>query len=535
MKKYALLSVFDKSGIIPLAQELVRSGYTLISTGGTFAHLQEHKVEVTSVSEYTGSPEVFGGRVKTLHPKVLGGILFRRELESDQTQAEQHQIFPIDVVVVNLYPFVETIQKKDVTLVEVIENIDIGGPTMVRAAAKNHHHTTILTDPSDYLKVIELLQLNTIHNEFKQQMAVKAFAHTASYDAQIDGYLSKTLVKKPSLRLHFEQGTTLRYGENSHQSAKFYKEPLSDAHEETVASAKQLHGKELSYNNLVDADAALELAKEFWDSPTVVIIKHTNPCGLATGTTLAQAFEMAWMGDPVSAFGSVITCSRKVDLKTAQLLKGRFVEILLAPGFEEDALEFLQNKSKDIRLLLIQGQVKIQPRKVYKHILGGMLVQDRDVVLAEKWECVTKTNFSQTRQENAKFAWKVCKHVKSNAIVASFEYEPNCFMLVGMGPGQPNRIDSNLKLCQPRIFDNAKRLAEKYNEKIEVMTQKVFAEVVVASDAFFPFDDNVKACQEQGIRYIVQPGGSKKDSEVIATADHFEIAMLFTGSRHFRH
>jgi phosphoribosylaminoimidazolecarboxamide formyltransferase/IMP cyclohydrolase len=327
-----------------------------------------------------------------------------------------------------------------------------------------------------------------------------------------------------NLTLNFISGTPLRYGENSHQKAIFYKDP--NCEEASLASAEQLHGKELSYNNIVDADAALEMIREFSDSNAVAIIKHLNPCGLATGKTLAEAFNAAWEGDPVSAFGSVIAVSRKVDLKTAELLKGRFVEILLAPDFCQDALEFLKNKSKDIRLLKV-GEIK-QPKicKVYKHVIGGMLVQDRDIEVWEKFECVTKAQFPEEKQALAKFSWLVCKHTKSNAIVMCYEYKTDCFMILGLGPGQPNRIDSNLRLCQPRVADNIKRMN---------LSEKVWNELVLASDAFFPFADNVDASNSASIKYIVQPGGSKKDSEVIEACDKFGIAMAFTGTRHFKH
>lgn len=327
-----------------------------------------------------------------------------------------------------------------------------------------------------------------------------------------------------NLTLNFINGETLRYGENSHQKAIFYKDPNCD--EASLAKAKQLHGKELSFNNIVDADAALEMIREFSDSNAVAIIKHLNPCGLATGYTLAEALNAAWEGDPVSAFGSVIAVSKNVDLQTAELLKGRFVEILLAPSFSSDALEFLKNKSKDIRLLSV-GEIKpAKSSKVYKHIIGGMLEQDRDIVVWEKFECKTKAEFPKEKQELAKFSWIVCKHTKSNAIVMCYEYKKGYFMILGTGPGQPNRIDSNLRLCCPRVSDNIKRMN---------LPQNVWGELVMASDAFFPFADNIDAANSVGIKYIVQPGGSKKDDEVIEACNKFGIAMAFTNTRHFRH
>ncbi len=338
------------------------------------------------------------------------------------------------------------------------------------------------------------------------------------------------------LNLKFVDPQPLRYGENSHQSAVFYRDP--DCTEASLATAKQLHGKELSYNNIVDADAALEMAREFSDSNAIVIVKHMNPCGLATGETLLEAMEAAWAGDPVSAFGSVIASTRKVDLATAQFLKGRFVEILLAPSFDEDALEFLKNKSKDIRLLEVGKIEKAKPGKVYKHVIGGMLVQDRDVGTYEKFECVTKAQFPKNKEELARFTWLVTKHTKSNAIVMGYEYKPGYFQVLGLGPGQPNRIDSNLRLCQPRVRDNVARMPEAQGldaDALRALERKVFGEVVMGSDAFFPFPDNVEAAHDAGVRYIVQPGGSKKDDLSIEAADKFGIAMVFTGMRHFRH
>jgi phosphoribosylaminoimidazolecarboxamide formyltransferase/IMP cyclohydrolase len=327
-----------------------------------------------------------------------------------------------------------------------------------------------------------------------------------------------------NLTLNFVNGTPLRYGENAHQTAVFYKDP--NCNEASLAAAEQLHGKELSYNNIVDADAALEMIREFSGLCAVAIIKHLNPCGLATGSTLAEAFEAAWEGDPVSAFGSVIAASRKVDLATAELLKGRFVEILLAPDFDADALEFLRNKSKDIRLLKVGKIEPAKAGKVYKHVIGGMLVQDRDIEVWEKFECVTKAKFPKEKEGLAKFSWLVCKHAKSNAIVMCYEYKSGYYMILGTGPGQPNRIDSNLRLCQPRVADNIKRMN---------LNESAWGELVLASDAFFPFADNIDASASAGIKYIIQPGGSKKDNESIEACDKFGIAMAFTGTRHFRH
>ncbi len=536
-QKMALISVSDKSGLAQFGKDLESLGYTLLSTGGTLKFLRAEGINATSVSDYTGSPEILDGRVKTLHPKIHGGILARRDLSSHIQAMEEHAISPIDIVAVNLYPFIETIAKPGVTQEDAIENIDIGGPTMLRASAKNFKDVTVIVDPNDYSTVTEQLKADgKTHLELRQKLALKTFQHTASYDSAIDQYLSREISNEPSLRLSFTAGKTLRYGENNHQQAEFYLEPTAGfTPEENMGTAKQLHGKELSYNNLVDADAALESVKELWDKPAVSIIKHMNPCGFATGTSLSEAFEAGWEGDPVSAFGSIVALTRPVDLATAQRLKGRFVELIMAPGYADDALEYLKKKSKDLRIMEIADHQGMAARKVYKHILGGMLVQDRDIQLFEKWECVTDVKFPENKNGLAQFTWKACKHTKSNAIVMGYEYKEGAYQLLGMGPGQPNRIDSNLKLCQPRVKDNAQRIAKAKNLEVQKFTEDVFSQSILASDAFFPFDDNVIAAHEAGIKYIVQPGGSMRDQEVIDTCNRLGIAMIFTGMRHFRH
>lgn len=532
--KTALISVSDKQGVLEFAQGLAKLGWRLLSTGGTLKYLRENGVPSTQVSEHTGSPEILDGRVKTLHPRIHGGILAVRKNGEHLRQLAEQKIDPIDLVAVNLYPFRETVAKPGVSLEEAMENIDIGGPGMLRSSAKNHHDVTVICDPADYATVLsELRASGTTSLETRRRLAVKAFRHTSDYDAAIDVYLSKTLLEEPVLRLRFQPGKPLRYGENDHQKAAFF--PEFPGAEFDLGSCAQLHGKELSFNNLVDADAALEAVRDLRQDPAVAIIKHTNPCGYATGQTLAQAFAAAWQGDPVSAFGSVIAVSRKLDLATAELLKGRFVEVLVAPGFDPDALDLLKRKSKDIRLLDLGRMNPPQPRKVYRHILGGMLEQDRDVELWRKWECVTDAKPPEETKLLAEFTWKACKHVKSNAIVLGCEYAPGCFTLIGMGPGQPNRIDSNLKLCQPRARENLARMAVEKGFDPATFVPQALGHCVMASDAYFPFDDNVKAAHEGGIKYIVQPGGSLRDAEVIATANRLGIAMIFTGTRHFRH
>jgi phosphoribosylaminoimidazolecarboxamide formyltransferase / IMP cyclohydrolase len=539
-KSTALISVSDKTGLLEFAQALAAMDIRILSTGGTLKFLKDKGVPAVAISEYTGSPEILDGRVKTLHPKIHGGLLGVRDSKDHQEQMAKNGIEAIDIVAVNLYPFRETVAKPGVALEDAIENIDIGGPAMLRSSAKNYRFVTVVCDPSDYGRVIaELKSEGATSAATRQTLALKVFRHTADYDSAIDEYLSATLEKSPSLRLSFVQGKTLRYGENDHQQAAFFleKDALT-AKEPNLGSAKQLHGKELSFNNLVDADAALESVRELHGTPAVSIIKHMNPCGYATGATLAEAFEAAWEGDPVSAFGSVIAVTRTMDLATAEKLKGRFVELLIAPGFAPDALEYLRKKSKDIRLLDIGTLVPATARKVYKHILGGMLVQDRDVELNRKWESPTRSAFPDSMKDLALFTWKACKHVKSNAIVIGQEYAPGRFTLVAMGPGQPNRIDSNVKLCQPRARENLKRQAEQAGltgADAEAYVKAALSKCVMASDAFFPFDDNVVAAHEGGIRYILQPGGSLRDPDVIATADKLGVAMVFTGTRHFRH
>ncbi len=535
-KKLALVSVSDKTYLLDMVKFLPELGYEIISTGGTAKALQDAGVPVTPISELTGFPEIMDGRVKTLHPKVHGGLLGLRDNPSHKADAEKNEIKWIDLVIVNLYPFEKTVAKEGVAIEEAIENIDIGGPSMIRSASKNYKHVTVLTDPADYRKVLEELNIRGETSiETRERLAVKAFSYTARYDSAINSYLSLKLLNQPRLNLSFENGETLRYGENSHQTAVFYK---MNVNETTLGSAKKLHGKELSYNNIVDGDAALESIRDLAGSFGVSIIKHTNPCGYATGPTLHEAFERAWSGDTVSAFGSVIAVSKNVDIKTARCLEGRFVEILIAPDFDSDALEFLKNKSKDIRLLKLNGE--IQPpktSKIYRHVIGGMLEQDRDTLLHEKMDVVTKAPFPSSKISLADFAYKACKHIKSNAIVLTYEYKPGFYMVLGMGAGQPNRVDSLKKLCATKAAENIKTMFEKDKPGIsyDEFKKKIFGDCVMASDAFFPFSDSIASAAELDIKYIVQPGGSKRDSDVIAACNEHGIAMIFTNTRHFKH
>lgn len=533
MSRIALLSVSDKTGLVDFARGLSALGWKLVSTGGTLKALKDAGLSATAIDELTGHPEILEGRVKTLHPKVHGGLLGRPQIPAHKAQMDANGIAPIDLVVVNLYPFEATVAR-GAALEEAIENIDIGGPSMLRSAAKNHERVTVVCDPADYPAVLaEFEASGDTSPETRQKLAIKVFATTSRYDSAIERHLAKTILSDVRLDLRFGEGQTLRYGENNHQQATFFREsPAIQAGEPSLGNFRQLHGKELSYNNIVDADAALEAARELSDAAAAVVIKHLNPCGYATGATLADALAAAWEGDPVSAFGSVIAVTRKVDLATAQILKGRFVEILLAPGFDADALEFLCAKSKDIRVLEIAPFQSAVPRKVYKHLIGGILEQDRDAKLLEKFESATKIQFPEGKRALAEFTWKACKHLKSNSIAIGYEYAPGQYSLVGAGMGQPNRIDSNVKLAQPRVIDWLQRI-----EKVAPAGgwKSVVGAMVMASDAFFPFPDNVEAAHEFGIKYIVQPGGSVRDELSVQKCDELGIAMAFTGMRHFRH
>ena len=538
MVKRALLSVSDKTGITEFARGLQSLGVKIISTGGTAKVLRNAGIEVTDVSEITGFPEMMGGRVKTLHPRIHGGILCLRESKEQMAEAIKEDISLIDMVAVNLYPFEETVSKEGVKLEEAIENIDIGGPTLLRSAAKNYRSVTVLSDPSDYGYVLEELRSTGVISEAtRAALAIKAFRHTANYDAAIDVYLSKTLLGENVLRLNFTEGVKLRYGENWHQEAFFYKDPKIEG--PTLAKAIQLHGKELSYNNYVDADNALQTVKEIGNvSPAVAIVKHNNPCGLATGSTLLQALQAAWDGDPVSAYGSIICTNEIFDLEAATFLNGKFVEIILAPDFKPDALEFLKKKSENLRLLkLPELREAFGTDYTYKYIIGGMLKQSRDIGLYEKWESVTDIPYPEEKRPLSEFCLKACKTTKSNAVILAHEYEPGYFMVLAMGAGQPNRVDSIRKLAATKAVENLRIIYEREKPAIsfEEYKQKIISECVMASDAFFPFDDSIVYAAQNNIRYIVSPGGSIRDSEVIATANRLGVSMIFTGMRHFLH
>lgn len=505
----ALLSVSDKTGLIDFAQGLAALGIEILSTGGTAAALRDAGLAVIDVSTFTGHPEILDGRVKTLHPKIHGGILQRRSHPADMDTCAQLGLPPIDLVCVNLYPFEQR---------PSIENIDIGGPSMLRSAAKNHQDVIVLADPGDYAPVLTALQADgDLSMERRRALAQRAFARTAAYDAAISAWLAGA--PAPDL--------PLRYGENPHQAATFRPDSPPPA-EATLAAARILHGKEMSYNNYVDGDAALEAARELHDAPAAVIIKHTNPCGAATADTLAAALAAAWEGDVVSAFGSVIAVTRPVDLAAAQVLKGRFVEALIAPAFEPDALEFLQAKSKDIRLISLDRALAAPlPRKIARPVNGGRLEQEADLNAPEGWNIVTQTPFPDALRSVAAFGIRICKHLKSNAILLTWEPSPGCHAILGMGAGQPNRVDAMKKLALAKARENIARLG--------LDAQAVLAKTVLVSDAFFPFADNIEAAATFGVKYIIEPGGSKKDAECIAACDEHGIAMVFTGCRHFRH
>ena len=511
----AILSVTDKTGLVDFARKLSALKIELISTGGTAKLLRDSGIAVKDISELTGFPEMLDGRVKTLHPKVHGGILHRRQDPSHVAAVQQHAIQPIDMVVVNLYAFEKTAAKPGVRFEELIENIDIGGPSMIRSAAKNFNDVAIVTSPSDYGAIAAELEQDgvTLSLNTKWRLAQKAFATTAAYDSAIASTLERVSPEKVdlqteasfpnTLRLQFHKTLDLRYGENPHQKAAMY----SDGSSAGVANARQLQGKELSYNNIVDLQAAWDLAQEF-DEPVVAIIKHTNPCGTANGKTLAEAYKRALECDPVSAFGGVIGVNRPIDIETAEEMHKLFLEVIAAPGFDEAAKAKFATK-KNLRLVEVKAA---QQKWVLKNISGGMLLQDTDIRPLQDADLKVVTKRPPTPEETSAllFAWKVCKHVKSNAIV----YARNG-QTVGVGAGQMSRVDS------------AKLGAMK--------AQLPLKGSVAASDAFFPFPDGVEEIAKAGATAIIQPGGSQRDPEVIEAADRLGLAMLFTGVRHFRH
>lgn len=510
--KRALISVFDKTGIVEFAKSLNSMGWEIISTGGTSKKLKEEGIKVMDISDLTHFPECFDGRVKTLHPNVEGGILAIRDNENHKQQMTDLGIEPIDIVVCNLYPFKQTILKEGVSHDEIIENIDIGGPTMIRAAAKNYKFVTVLTDPDDYDLVIrELKENGDTSAETKEMLAAKVFIHTSHYDALIAGYFSEKLdIKYPkTLTLTYEKKQDLRYGENPHQSAAFYASIKGT--EGTLTGAVQLHGKELSYNNIGDTDGALETLKEF-EEPTIVAAKHANPCGVGSAATLAEAYRRAYEADPVSIFGGIVAANREIDAETATEMSKIFLEVIVAPSFSKEALEIL-SKKKNIRLLQLEniGHKDSKASKA-KTVLGGLLIQELDTQLLNDADVKVVTKRQPTKDElrDLMFAWKIVKHTKSNGIAIAKN-----LCTTGVGPGQVSRIWA----LENAIRQGGDRIAGS----------------VMASDAFFPFPDCVETAHKAGITAIIQPGGSVKDQESIDAADKYGIAMLFTGMRHFKH
>jgi len=518
--KTALISVSDKTNIVDFAKSLNQMSVRILSTGGTAKLLEENNIPVTEVSDYTGFPEMMDGRVKTLHPKVHGGILGRRGI--DDPIMQEHGIDEIDMVVVNLYPFEETIKRPDCDLPLAIENIDIGGPTMVRSAAKNHNSVAIVVDPSDYDAITAEMQANDASMNYKRRfdLAVKAFEHTSNYDGMIANYLGTIDLDKEkkenfprTYNLQFNKTQVMRYGENPHQQAAFYVE--AKPAEVGIATATQIQGKELSYNNIADTDAALECVKQFTDVPACVIVKHANPCGVAIGSNQLEAYDKAFATDPTSAFGGIIAFNQPLDASTAaEIIKRQFVEVIIAPSIADDALPTLAEK-KNVRVLACGEWGAPVATMDYKRVNGGLLVQQRDLgmITEADLKMVTEKKPSSEQMEDLLFCWKVAKFVKSNAIVYA-----KGLQTIGVGAGQMSRVYS-AKIAGIKAAD----------ENLQV------AGSVMASDAFFPFRDGLDAAAEAGISAVIQPGGSMRDQEVIDAANEHGIAMVFTGMRHFRH
>ncbi|NCF35170.1 MAG: bifunctional phosphoribosylaminoimidazolecarboxamide formyltransferase/IMP cyclohydrolase [Gammaproteobacteria bacterium] len=511
----ALISVSDKTGIVELAQTLNHNGVELLSTGGTAKLIADAGIAVTEISDHTGFPEMMAGRVKTLHPKVHGGILGRRGIDDEVMR--EHAIAPIDLVIINLYPFQQTVADPDCSLEDAIENIDIGGPAMVRAAAKNHASVTIVVDPADYPTLLqEMAADDSVSDATRFSLAIKAYEHTAQYDGAIANYFGRMVQKSEdqafprTLNLQFRHTQSMRYGENPHQAAAFYRADGSS--EPSVASARQLQGKALSFNNIADTDAALECVKQF-ETPCCVIVKHANPCGVALADNIHDAYQRAFSTDPESAFGGIIAFNRALDADTARaIIEQQFVEVVIAPAVDEDASAAVASK-ENVRLLCCGQWEQFETRLDYKHVNGGVLVQDADQALYQRLEVVSDVKPDEQQMQDMVFAWQVAKFIKSNAIIYARDQ-----MTIGVGAGQMSRI-------------NSARIAAIKAEHADLQV----AGSVMASDAFFPFRDGIDAANEVGIRAVIQPGGSMRDDEVIAAANEHGMAMVFTGMRHFRH
>ena len=507
----ALVSVSDKCGVVEFAQNLRRLGWEIIATGGTMKLLQESGVEVINISDVTGFPEICDGRVKTLHPKVHGGLLARRDDESHLQALRDNGIEFIDMVCVNLYPFRQTIAKEGVTMEDAIENIDIGGPSMLRSAAKNYRDVTVVCDPQDYQRIIaEIEQSGNTTLETRLQLSAKAYTHTAEYDMCIATYMRDKAALNEKLFASFDLVQTLRYGENPHQSAKFYRS--ADEVPYSLATAKQLNGKELSYNNIQDANAALNIVREF-SEPFCVGLKHMNPCGAAIGKDVKEAWQKAYEADTVSIFGGIVAVNRELTAEVAELMKPIFLEIIMAPSFSEEALAILSTK-KNLRLLQVDMSSSSNGQMQYVTVNGGVLVQalDTDTLTVEESMCVTERKPSAAELSDMNFGWRIVKHVKSNAIVVVKDGHT-----VGVGAGQMNRVGSaEIALKQAAAAGFTENLT-------------------LASDGFFPFDDTVTLAQKYGVTALVQPGGSVRDEDSVKRANEFGLTMTMTGMRHFKH
>ena len=545
--KRALISVSDKTGVVEFARELVSLGWELLSTSGTMKMLKEAGLPVTSVSDVTGFPEICDGRVKTLHPKIHGALLARRDIPDHMRQLEENGIGTIDIVCVNLYPFRETIAKPDVTMEDAIEHIDIGGPSMVRSAAKNWESVTIVVNPEDYATVISELKADgQTSRETRLQLSAKAYTHTAEYDMAISTWMRAQAGLPEKLFLEYDICQPLRYGENPHQEAKFFKTAKKVPY--SLATAEQLNGKELSYNNIQDANAALNIVREFTDKPFAVGLKHMNPCGAGVGETVSEAWTKAYEGDKTSIFGGIVAFNREVDLETAQMLKPIFLEIVMAPSFAPDALELLCSK-KNLRVLKVDMEGEVKKQMACVSVNGGLLVQNQDLDTCSLSldQCVTKAKPTDAQMKDLEFTWKMVKHVKSNAIVVGCGG-----MLLGVGAGQMNRVGSakialeqaeeglasqthaTLGTVRGGTVSEANGGAER-SEAVWLSEPSSAGGLVLASDAFFPFDDCVTLAAQYGVKAIVQPGGSIRDEDSIKKCDELGIAMLFTGERHFKH
>lgn len=514
MVKRALVSVSDKTGLVPFVRGLVSNGYEIVSTGGTKRVLDGAGIKTVAIEEVTHFPEILDGRVKTLNPYVHGGLLARRDLPEHMATLQKWGIAPIDLVVVNLYPFKQTVEQPNITEQEAIENIDIGGPSMLRAAAKNFRDVTVVVDRDDYQRVLtEIKGQGKTALATRADLAAKVFRTTAAYDALIARYLTKQTGSDDAeqLTMTYQLKEKMRYGENPHQQAWLYEDTLPKNF--SILAARQLHGKKLSYNNIKDADEALRCIREFQDEPTVVAMKHMNPCGIGRANNLATAWDRAYQADPVSIFGGVVAVNRPVDLATAAKMHKLFLEIIIAPAFDDDAYQLLAKK-KNLRLLTVDFSHENEPaRREAVSVMGGLLVQEQDVITEDpqEWRCVTTVKPTEQQLAALSFAWKAVKHTKSNAIVLA-----NQERTLGVGAGQPNRIDS-LKIAVKHA-----------GEAIDDQT-------VMASDAFFPFGDSLEFAGQHGIKAVVEPGGSLRDQETIDMANKYGVAVVFTGHRHFRH